>query len=137
MHSRTLHEDYAFALCAHEGSFGIKVDASNAYTILPPPNQSTYVDINQPCADWFLICYGFDVPLDHVAASCATRLARASRIQCFLGAFHQQQSIALQGLKSTAHKCSLYNGIYDGWKMLISQQVDDLAIGCGNVALIL
>jgi hypothetical protein len=37
------------------------------------------------------------------------------------------------GFKSTTHERSLYQGTYDGWKMLISQQVDDLAIGCRSV----
>jgi hypothetical protein len=37
------------------------------------------------------------------------------------------------GFKSTTHERSLYHGTYDGWKMLISRQVDDLVVGCRNV----
>jgi hypothetical protein len=37
------------------------------------------------------------------------------------------------GFKSTTHECSLYNGTYNKWKMLISCHVDNLAIGCHNV----
>jgi hypothetical protein len=41
--------------------------------------------------------------------------------------------LSRHGFKSTTHERSLYKGVYDGFKMLISRQVDDLAIGCHNV----
>jgi hypothetical protein len=55
-----------FALCANEGCICIKVDATNAYANSPPPDQPTFVTVNQQCANWFLIRYGLDVPQDHV-----------------------------------------------------------------------
>jgi hypothetical protein len=73
-----------FALCAHESYICIKVDATNAYANSPPPDQPTFVYIDEQYADWY--------------------------------------------------KRSLYKGIFDGSHMLISRQVDDLAIGCSNSA---
>jgi hypothetical protein len=57
-----------FALCANEGYICIKVDATNAYANSPPPDQPTYVYVDQPYAEWFLIRYGLDVPQDHVSS---------------------------------------------------------------------
>ncbi|KAI2489069.1 hypothetical protein MHU86_25535 [Fragilaria crotonensis] len=54
------------ALCANEGYICIKVDATNAYANSPPPDQPTFVYIDQPYADWFLLRNGFNVPRDHV-----------------------------------------------------------------------
>ena len=41
--------------------------------------------------------------------------------------------LARHGFTSTTQERSLYNGTYNGSKMLISRQVDDLAIGCNNI----
>ncbi|KAI2505295.1 Reverse transcriptase (RNA-dependent DNA polymerase) [Fragilaria crotonensis] len=43
-----------FALCAHEGYVSLKVDATNAYANSPPPNQPTFVVIDDQYADWYL-----------------------------------------------------------------------------------
>jgi hypothetical protein len=37
------------------------------------------------------------------------------------------------GFKYITHERSLYHSTYDRWKMLISRQGDNLAIGCCNV----
>ena len=43
-----------FALCAHEGFIALKVDATNAYANSPPPDQPTFVYIDDQYADWCL-----------------------------------------------------------------------------------
>ncbi|KAI2495399.1 hypothetical protein MHU86_19113 [Fragilaria crotonensis] len=40
--------------------------------------------------------------------------------------------LSRHGFVSTTHERSIYTGSFDGFKMLISRQVDDLAIGCLN-----
>ena len=40
--------------------------------------------------------------------------------------------LSRHGFVSTTHERSLYKGVFDGSRMLISRQVDDLAIGCSN-----
>jgi hypothetical protein len=55
-----------FALCAHEGYFCIKVDATNAYANSPPPDQPTHVHVDHQYADWFLLQYNEEVPLNYV-----------------------------------------------------------------------
>jgi hypothetical protein len=42
--------------------------------------------------------------------------------------------LARHGFVSTTHERSLYKGSFNGYHMLISRQVDDLAIGCSNAA---
>lgn len=120
-----------FALCANEGYFCIKVDATNAYANSPPPDQPTYVYVDQPYVDWFLLRYGIDIPLDYVLP-----VQHALQGHPESGALWERfinKVLHRHGFKSTTHERSLYNGTYDGWKMLISRQVDDLAIGCRNV----
>jgi hypothetical protein len=120
-----------FALCANEGSFCIKVDATNAYANSPPPDQPTYVHVDHQYADWFLLRYDEEVPLDHVLP-----VQHALQGHPESGALWERfinKVLHRHGFKSTTHERSLYHGTYDGWKMLISRQVDDLAIGCCNV----
>ncbi|KAI2507364.1 Reverse transcriptase (RNA-dependent DNA polymerase) [Fragilaria crotonensis] len=119
------------ALCANEGYICIKVDATNAYANSPPPDQPTFVYIDQQYADWFLIRNGFNVPCDHVLP-----VQHALKGHPESGALWERfinKVLHRHGFKSTTHERSLYYGTYDGWKMLISRQVDDLAIGCRNV----
>jgi hypothetical protein len=119
------------ALCANEGYICIKVDATNAYANSPPPDQPTFVYIDQPYADWFLLRNGFNVPRDHVLP-----VQHALQGHPESGALWERfinKVLHRHGFKSTTHERSLYHGTYDGWKMLISRQVDDLAIGCRNV----
>ena len=71
--------------------------------------------------------YGFDVPLDQVLP-----VQHALQGHPESGALWERfinKALHRHGFKSTMHERSLY----DGWKMLISRQVDDLAIGCRNV----
>jgi hypothetical protein len=42
-----------FALCAYEGYIALKVDATNAYANSPPPEQPTFVYIDDQYADWY------------------------------------------------------------------------------------
>lgn len=119
-----------FALCAHEGYFCVKVDATNAYANSPPPDQPTYVHVDHQYADWFLIRNDEEVPLDYVLP-----VQHALQGHPESGALWERfinKVLHRHGFKSTTHERSLYHGTYDGWKMLISRQVDDLAIGCRN-----
>lgn len=87
--------------------------------------------IDQPYADWFLVRYGFAVERDMVLP-----VQHALQGHPESGALWERfinQVLSRHGFKSTTHERSLYNGVYDGFKMLISRQVDDLAIGCHNV----
>ena len=51
-----------FALCAQEGFVSLKVDATNAYANSPPPEQPTFVRIDDQYADWYEARFG--VPID-------------------------------------------------------------------------
>jgi hypothetical protein len=55
-----------FALCAHEGYIALKVDATNAYANSPPPDQPTFVYIDDQFADWYLARYGIAISRDMV-----------------------------------------------------------------------
>jgi hypothetical protein len=117
-----------FALCAHEGFISLKVDATNAYTNSPPPNQPTFVVIDDQYADWYLARHGVAVPRDMVLP-----VQHALQGHPESGALWEKfvnSVIARHGFKSTTHEQCLYQGIYKGHRMLICRQVDDLAIGC-------
>jgi hypothetical protein len=55
-----------FALCTHEGFVSLKIDATNAYANSPPPDQPTFVIIDDQYADWHLTRFGFAVSRDVV-----------------------------------------------------------------------
>jgi hypothetical protein len=42
-----------FALCAQKGFVCLKVDATNAYANSPPPEQPTFVRIDNQYANWY------------------------------------------------------------------------------------
>jgi hypothetical protein len=106
------------ALCANEGYICIKVDVTIAYANLPPPDQPTFVYIDQQYADCFLIRYGFNVPRNHVLP-----VQHALQGHPESGALWERfvnKVLHRHGFKSTTHERSLYHGTNDGWKMLIS-----------------
>jgi Reverse transcriptase (RNA-dependent DNA polymerase)/GAG-pre-integrase domain len=121
-----------FALCAHENYICIKVDATNAYANSPPPSQPTFVFIDQQYADWFVMRTGHPIERDLVLP-----VQHALQGHPESGALWESfinKVLTKYGFASTTHERSLYVGTYNGFKMLISRQVDDLAIGCANVA---
>jgi hypothetical protein len=120
-----------FAISAHEGFISILVDATNAFSNLPHPKQSLFVFIDQLNADWHLIRYGFAVERDMVLP-----LQHALHGHPESGALWERfinKVLSRHDFKSTTHERSLYHGVYDGFKMLILRQVDNLAIGYHNV----
>lgn len=120
-----------FALCAHEGYICLKVDATKAYANSPPPEQPTFVFINEEYADWYYARTGTTISRDMVLP-----VQHALQGHPESGALWERfvnKVLTRHGFKSTTHERSLYRGSYDGHKMLISQQVDDLAIGCHNI----
>ena len=117
-----------FALCAHEGYISLKVDATNAYANSPPPNQPTFVVIDDQYADWYLARYKVAISRDMVLP-----VQHALQGHPESGALWEKfvnSVIARHGFTSTTHERSLYQGVYKGHRMLICRQVDDLAIGC-------
>jgi Reverse transcriptase (RNA-dependent DNA polymerase)/GAG-pre-integrase domain len=119
-----------FALCAFEGFISLKVDATNAYANSPPPDQPTYVYIDDQYADWYLARHGVPVSRDKVLP-----VQHALQGHPESGALWEKfvnAVIAKHGFKSTIHERSLYQGTFNGHRMLICRQVDDLAIGCAD-----
>lgn len=119
-----------FAICANEGYSVIKVDATNAYANSPPPDQPTFVYIDEQYADWYAVTYGIDISRDMVLPvqhALQGHPESGSLWERFLN-----KVLARHGFVSTTHERSIYTGTFDGFKMLISRQVDDLAIGCTN-----
>ena len=119
-----------FALCTHEGFIALKVDATNAYANSPPPDQPTFVFIDDQYADWHLARYGIVVSKDMVLP-----VQHALQGHPESGALWEKfvnSVIARHGFIATTHERSIYQGIYKGHRMLICRQVDDLAIGCAD-----
>jgi hypothetical protein len=119
-----------FAICAKEGYFVIKVDATNAYANSPPPDQATFVYIDEQYADWYAVTHGIDISRDNVLPvqhALQGHPESGSLWERFLN-----KVLARHGFVPTTHERSIYTGFFDGFRMLISRQVDDLAIGCIN-----
>jgi hypothetical protein len=120
-----------FALCAHEGYVALKVNATNAYANSPPPDQPSFVYIDDhQYADWYAARYGVSVSKDMVRP-----VQHALQGHPESGALWEtfvNKVIALHGFKSTTHERSIYQGFFKGQQMLICCQVDYLAIGCSD-----
>jgi hypothetical protein len=120
-----------FALCTHEGYICVKVDATNAYANSPPPDQPTFVYIDEQYADWYFtqhnkpITRNMVLPVQHALQGHPESGALWERFV--------NKVLLRHGFKPTTHERSLYKGTYDGFTMLISRQVDDLAIGCKSI----
>ena len=119
-----------FALCAYEGFISLKVDATNAYVNSPPPDQPTFVFIDDQYADWY-----FERFVIHVSREMVLPVQHALQGHPESGALWERfvnSVIARHGFTSTTHEQSLYQGNFKGHRMLICRQVDDLAIGCSD-----
>jgi hypothetical protein len=119
-----------FALCVHEGFISLKIDATNAYANLPPPDHPTYMFVDNQYAKWYLHRHGIAVSCDMVLP-----VQHALQGHPKSGALWKEfvnTVIARHGFKSTSHESTLSHGTYKGHCMLICRQVDDLAIGCAN-----
>ena len=119
-----------FALCAHEGYISLKVDATNAYANSPPPEQPTFVYIDDQYADWYLARFGVSLSRDMVLP-----VQHALQGHPESGALWEKfvnEAIARHGFTSTTHERNIYQGTFNGHRMLICRQVDDLAIGCAD-----
>ena len=119
-----------FTLCAHEGYISLKVDATNAYANSPPPDQPTFVFIDNQYADWYLARYGVKLFCDMVLPVQHNLQGHPESGALWEKFVHRV--IARHGFMSTTHEQSIYQGIYKGHRMLVCQQIDDLAIGCAN-----
>ena len=120
-----------FALCAQEGFVCLKVDATNAYANSPPPEQPTFVRIDDQYADWYEARFG--VPIDRSMVLPVQHALQGHPESGALWEGFVNRVIARHGFSSTTHERSLYHGVYKGQRMLICRQVDDLAIGCADL----
>ena len=117
-----------FALCAYEGNVALKVDATNACANSPLLGQPTFVYIDDQYVDWYAVRHGVKVsrnmvlPFQHALQG---HPESGSLWEKFVN-----RVIAGHGFNSTINECSIYQGVYNGHRMLICQQVDSLAIGC-------
>jgi hypothetical protein len=118
-----------FALCTHKGYISLKVDVSNAYANSPPPEQPTFVFIDDQYADWYFARHGVAVaravmvlPVQHALQGHPESSAQWEKFVYSVLASH--------GFTSTTLEQSLYQGTYKGHRMLICRQLDDLTIGC-------
>ena len=94
----------------------------------PPPNQPTFVVIDDQYAAWYLARHGVAIHRDMVLPvqhALQGHLESGALWETFVNSV-----IARHGFRSTTHERSLYQGVYKGHRMLICRQVDDLAIGC-------
>jgi hypothetical protein len=109
-------------------AYSLLCDATNAYANVPPPNQPTFVVIDDQYADWYLARHGVAIPCDMVLP-----VQHALQGHPESGALKEKfvnSVIARHGFTSTTHERSLYQGVFKGHRMLICHLVDDLAIGC-------
>ena len=123
-----------FSLCAYENYISLMVDATNAYANSPPPAQPTFVRVDDQYAAWYLERHQIQL-----SSSMALPVQHALQGHPESGALWEKfvnSVIARHGFTATTHERSIYSGVYKGHRMLICRQVDDLAIGCTDVAAI-
>jgi transposase InsO family protein len=121
-----------FALCAVSGMSLYGADATNAFANSPPPSVPTYVMIDDAYWDWYKERFDKELDRHHVLP-----VQHALQGHPESGSLWEQlinELLLRIGLQNTTHERNLYHGVINGDRILICRQVDDLAIGCENVA---
>jgi len=115
-----------FALAARENYQVYGGDAQDAYAHSPPPETPTFVSIDDAYADWYE--HRFKKKLDH---SLVLPVLHALQGHPESGKLWEKHITAILpspefGFKSTTHDRSMYSATFEGTRILLLRQVDDL-----------
>ncbi|MCE2996259.1 MAG: hypothetical protein LW863_11705 [Flammeovirgaceae bacterium] len=119
-----------FALAAHLGYRVYGADAQDAYAHSPPPDQPTYIAIDDQYADWYKARHGTNIdrsmvlPVQHALQG----HPEAGR----LWETHINHILRCPELhfRHTTHDKTIYTTIFRRVQVLLLRQVDDFALAC-------
>ena len=112
------------AITALKNYVAIGADAVNAYAQSPPPEEPTYVRVDQQYADWYKARFGIQLdPKIHVLP--VKHALQGHPESGALWAKKIETHLVDLDFKSTTHEPCLYRGIFEGHEIFACRQIDD------------
>ena len=112
------------AITAIKNYVAIGADAVNAYAQSPPPDQPTYVRVDQQYADWYKARYG--IQLDPKTDVLPAQHALQGHPEAgALWARKIEAHLADLKFESPVHEPCLYRGTFEGHEIFACRQIDD------------
>jgi len=123
-----------FALAAAEGMYITGADCTNAFQQCPPPKIQLYLQIDEAYIEWWNDRHPDPKDKLDYARDKHLVLPILKNLQGLPSAGaaweeHFSKILNEMGFKSTTHEKNIYQGVYQGQRVLIAAQVDDLVIG--------
>ena len=116
-----------YALCAYQNLVILTTDAVNAFANADAPTIPTYVRIDDAYAEWYYEKY--HVELDRSLYLPAQHALQGHPESPRLWEQYITNILRTKlNLVSTTHERSIYSGTYEGHKILVTRQVDDIAV---------
>ena len=121
-----------YALCSVHNLIILTTDAVNAFANADAPSIPTYVRIDDAYADWYYDTFGLQLdrskclPAQHALQGHpeSPRLWEQFINNILCDKLH---------LKSTTHERSIYSGMFNGHRILVKRQVDDIAVAAPTI----
>ena len=105
-------------------------DVENAYAQSPPPEEPTYVRIDDQYADWYLHKYG--IHIDRRMVLPVLHALQGHPESGALWAKHIAKHLVELGFKPLKHAPCIWLGSMDNQEVLLCKQVDDLQIAAAT-----
>jgi hypothetical protein len=123
-----------FAITATIQYYVLLTDAINAYANARGPTKTTYLRVDPAYADWYQARFGVTLTLDMVVEAKHALQGHPEAGKLFEELVND---ILLNRMKfsTTSHERNLYLGYFNGHKVYICRQVDDLAIAAPSIAI--
>ena len=124
-----------FALSALKGYRVYGGDAQDAFAHSPPPDQPTYVAIDDAYADWYE--ERFKIKLDRSFVLPVLHALQGHPESGRLWEEHINKILTSPelGFRHTTHDRTIYTADFDGVNVLLLRQVDDFALACPDESL--
>jgi hypothetical protein len=119
-----------FALAAADGLIVRGADCTNAYANAPPPTHETFLAIDDTYAEWYNERHP-DKPITNRKLVVPVRKCLQGHPEA--GALFEKHIVAILtgpgfNLRSTTHERNLYQGTFNGKRILVCRMVDDFRL---------
>ena len=123
------------ALSAHLGFPIYGGDAKDAYAHSPPPENPTYVSIDDAYAEWYEHRFNKKVDRSHVLPVLHALQGHPESGRLWEQHINSILTSPELGFRHTTHDRTIYSAVFDGVTVLLLRQVDDFALACPDEAL--
>ena len=107
-------------------------DAQDAYAHSPPPQQPTFVSIDDAYAEWYKHRFGTEIDRSHVLPVLHALQGHPESGRLWETHINGILSSPELGFKTTTHDRTIYSTVFDGHRVYLLRQVDDFSLACPN-----